>query len=345
MKYLNLLKKYWLLFLIIFALLLGYFLNLLPRPKAPSLEIPKTTPIPTIPITSLPTINTGFTSPNQITWRLTKLDLPKKLPVLHIALPKSDPTVYFPAAKAFGLTSNPTKIPNLPIIVFNSPDNSGDFYVNLKDRLAKFQINLDVKPLPQTGTKRTPDDFLNQLTTTLTPILNLPTAFSLRSNGFEYETINGEGFTAADQTQANLIQITLNYEYNHLPIKYRGLPTVTAKYSLYGPLISLSYALPPSDIQPSPDYSLKTFNEIKQTPANQFEIVNISGNLNFTLSDQNEIIKSTTITDGYLGYLMSPNSTTITPYVFFTGTSQSKIYGPLTVTLATPTLKLPNQNP
>ena len=340
---LNLVKKYWIFILLIATILLGMYLYSLPKPLPPVTEIPKPTPIPTTPITSLPSLNTGFNSTSQIIWRLDKLDLPEKLSVLHISPPVSDSSFYQPIAKTLGLKETPTKIPNLPIYIFNSSDNATDYYVNLKDRLAKYQTNLLLKPAPTSGTKNTPDTLLNLLATTLTPIINLPKDFSLRSGDFDYEVIDGERYVPATANNATFIQITLDYEYNGYPIKYRGIPAVTAKYSIYGPLISVSYALPPSEIQPSADYSLKNFDQIKKTPANQFEVISISGNKAFTLSDQDEIIKTTTITNGYLGYLMTPNVSVIAPYIFLTGISQSKTYGSLNVVLATPALNLQPQ--
>lgn len=339
MKIIIFIKKFWLIFLLsIIAVVGGYFYFFAPKPAIPPTLIPKPTPVPTIPIIP-PPLDTGLPTTNQIIWRLDKLDLPGKLSILYFDLPSSNPQTYSPIAQTLGIAASPANLPSQPVIIFSQADGSADFYVNLRDKTAHYTINALINPLPTTGTKINPSGLTTQLTNLLSPVLRLPEDISLSPGEIKYQTIADERFVPASPSTATVYQVTLNYRYGSYPLTHRGVPAIQARYSVYGPLINLRLSLPGESYTKSQDFPLLTFDEIKLLPPNKFEVIFLSGSRAFELSDQSEVIKSTTITSGYLGYLISPDSSAVVPYVFFTGAIQSKTYGTVTVTLATPAIK------
>ncbi|OGD71104.1 hypothetical protein A3A84_00715 [Candidatus Collierbacteria bacterium RIFCSPLOWO2_01_FULL_50_23] len=341
MKIKTLLSKYWL-FIILFLLALigAYFYFAAPSVKVPEITIPRPTPVPTSPVTALPPINTGFKPASRIIWRLDTLPIPETLSVIHVAGPLADPNTYSPLAKMLGITTQPVKLPNQPLYTWVSTDNAGSFYVNLRDKIASYSLNQDLKPIPTTGQKINSDILITNLINLLTPVLNLSENFSLVPGEVKYLIVADERYVPSVQSQATFAEVNLNYSFRNFALTYRGVPAVTARYSLYGPLVSLRLLLPFSQISLSPDYDLKSLSQIKETPAENFEIIAESGSRAFELSDKEEVMNSITITGGYVGYLTNPTSSAVTPYVFLTGTSQSKTYGTLNITLATPALKL-----
>lgn len=340
MKIVIFVKKHWLILLLsIIAVVGGYLYFGARKPALPPSLIPKPTPVPTVPVIP-PPLDTGLPTTNQIIWQLNKLNLPEKLPILYFTLPDSKPKTYAPLAQVLGITASPSTPPGRPMIYFSQADGSVDFYVNLRDKTAHYTINPLIKSLPATGAKIDPNGLMAQLTNLLSPVLKLPEDISLAPGEIKFQAIADERFVPASQSTATVYQITLNYRYGSYPLTHRGVSAIQARYSVYGPLINLRLSLPGESYQKSQDFTLQNFEQIKQLPPDKFEVIFLSGNRAFELSDQSEVIKSTTITSGYLGYLISPSSTAVAPYVFLTGTSQSTIYGTINVTLATPALKL-----
>lgn len=336
MKILHLLKKYRFIFLISFLIIFGFVLYLLtpvtpPQPHQPA-------PSPTISQISIAPLQTGFAPANQIIWKLPPLNFPAQLPLLQFGPPDTRPETYSLLAKNLGVTTPAQKIANQPLIIFTQPDSDISFYINLKDKVAQFSTDLNRQSLPSSGKQTSPSTLSANLESLLNSSLSLPQNLNLKPADAVYQTLNSEWFVSSPKNQATVIQINLNYAFSDYPITFRGLPSITARYSIYGPLISLRFSLPPLITEGS-NQTLLDLTTIQQTPFNQFEIVSVSGNQSFDLAGQEETIKTITITNGYLGYIINPKSAVAPPYFFFTGTGQTAKYGAVNVTIATPATK------
>jgi len=332
------------LFIGLFIIIITIVSFIIFSPSHPN-EQTKTTPAntPTTPI-PLPQITTSLNTPNQFIWQIDHLKLPKEIELISIQKNPQGETILKNLAKSLNFKSQPTTIPNSPLIVYNNPLEATNLYLNKEENLIKFSLDLLQKPLPKNTTQPKSLDQINQETIIfLQKALNLPPSISITKNSTHYQTTNGPRFIDTTPDQATLIKTTYNYQYESFPILFPKGNSIETIHTLSGKLVKLSLNLPFTSPQVQKTYPVKTIEEIKNTPRSQFTTILLSGNEKFTLSDQEIDIDSAYIDNALLGYLSHPDSSILDPFIFLTGSTDSQ-YGPVKILLGIPALSPSSYN-
>lgn len=311
-------------------------INLIATPSQPSKNTTQSIPLPQ------PT--TFLKSPNQFIWEIDLLKIPDTIDTISIIPNTQAETILSNFAKSLNFTANPTTIPNTPIIAFNNPSEDTTIYLNTNELTIQFSLNLSTSPQTDTTSPKALTQINQDTLTLLQNNLNIPTSLSLTKTSTQYQTTNGPRFINTTKDKAKLIKSTYNYTFKSLPILVPEGNSIETIHTLSGTPVKLTINLPPSSVQPQSTYSIKSLEEIKATPQNQFITLMLKGNDRFELSDQEIDIDTATITNGFLGYLNNKTQNTLDPMIFLTGTIEHNQYGQLEILLGIPALSSSSYN-
>lgn len=279
--------------------------------------------------TPFPTITTYFSAPNNFIWQIDHLNLPAEVETISTMPNTQAKTILKNLSQKLNFKEDSTVIPNTPIIIYSNPLEASEIYLNTADNFIKFDINLLQRPIPVNNVQQ-------NIVSLLQESLDLPKEISINKNSTHYQNIVGPRFVNTTKDKAALIKTTYNYSIKSLPILFPEGNSIETIHSLSGTLVKLFVSLPPVIPAQTKTHILpvKTTAQIKSTPTSQFITLTLSGNQQFTLSDQEINIDTAVINNGFLGYIYSSN--TLIPHIFLTGVTDDPQYGQIELLLATP---------
>jgi hypothetical protein len=300
---------------------------------------PTTTPPGQKSAVVFPEVTTYINNPNQFIWQIDSLNLPEEINIVSIKQNTQAETILKNLKEKLGFKGTSETIPNSPLIFYNNLLESTNIYLNKDENFIQFSLNLLEKPLPK-NTASKPLDSINQDTLDLLQkTLNLSSSVSITKNSTNYQKIIGPRYVNTTSDEADLVRSTYSYSINSLPVLFPKGNSIETTHSLSGKLIKLSLNLPFESPKQESLKKVKTIKEIKATPVSQFVTIILSGNEQFTLSDQEIDIDTAIINNGFLGYLYNHTTTTISPYIFLTGLTENEQFGEIEILLTIPAIE------
>ncbi|MFA5828483.1 MAG: hypothetical protein WC841_03965 [Candidatus Shapirobacteria bacterium] len=275
--------------------------------------------------------------PKSVSWGVTKLDLEKKMAVYKISSQQVDDAMIEKTARSFGFEGK-AEVDQESFLVYNNTENNTTLDINKTSRTIKYSKNLLVYPMIKVVRTIPVEEIGERLKDLVTKRFDLKPEIKVTVERTEYETLAGPRFVASSREKADIVKINGNYQVGGYPVySFAGFPII-ARFSTDGNLLNLSVDLAFDETSKQDSLTVKTEEELKRIPPENYKIVDIDGEKDYDMSSYEEAIGGVNITGGYLGYILTPESDYLLPYVFFKGNSKL-LSGPVVVTMAVPALK------
>ncbi len=283
---------------------------------------PTTLPYPTIP---------DYSKPGGVQWKTT-IVLPA---TLHGLLLKTKPEVqYLPTILSkIGFASRQPDENNGNLLLYTNNETNESFYINKTENTVNFSRDLYQHALPtptaQLSTAVLQQNFIDFCT------LLFPTSDGLKIqlDQTTYQKIDGEGFvsTTADKADELLFGAHLVYNGNSI-VTTTGEP-IQFRYGLDGTLLSFVFPIPFTITPATTTSQFKSIQEILQSPANEYTLVEIDGGVALERTSTMEVLKNVLITNAYFGYYLKTG--VLLPVVITEGNAMMST-GPATVKMVLP---------
>ena len=285
-----------------------------------------------------PEENLAGISPKSVSYTTQgKITLDKKIPVYKINNQKIDDVFIKKITESFGFKEEAV-ISEENLIIYNNSENNTILDINKQTSTVKFSKNLLLYPMIKPMRVVSTAEITEKLRGLLIKNFGLEQKVKMKVERIEYETLAGPRFLTSTKEKGNIVKIVANYEVLGFPVfSSTGFPII-ARFSTDGNLLNISVDLPFNNIVKQADFSVKTEDELKIIPAEQYKIIDVDGGKDYDLVSTEEFVDGVNITNGYLGYTYFPENKYLSPFVFFK--SNSKLpSGPVVVILSVPALK------
>jgi len=282
--------------------------------------------------------NIDKVSPKSIVFALQKeMVLDKKMAVYTINNRKIDDVLADKIAKSFYFEKE-AEINEETLIVYTNQENNTQLDINKQTLTVKFSKNLLLSPIIKPIKTITVEEIVEKLENLMVENFNLEPDIKIKTERIEYEDLAGPRFVVSTKEKSRIVKVVSSYEINGFPVlSLSGFPVI-ARFATDGNLLNLSVKLPFNNVVKQSDFSIKTESELKNTPFVDYQIMDVDGGKEHDLSSIEETVSEVNLTSGYLGYVFTPGSDYLSPYIFFKGNSKLPS-GPAVVVVAVPALK------
>ena len=288
------------------------------------------TPEPSeIPVTLAPLLQ----SPQKITWQIEIPTLPSQVDSYQGEKQEITTSWVSTILNRLHLTGDINYEKTNGIYYINNDADYSSLQVYQNEHYLSFGKNLHMIPTPTTNKHIDSQTLNQQFNTLLNNLLPLPSDLSYQKYMVTYLTINGENYVTTQDTDANYVAFTYDWNYLGSLIKTKTGPAVSAVYRRDGTLIKLQATIPPLTFNKSASLSTVDKSIIQSEKA---EVLDIN-NVNF-LDDFESTLNQVSITTAVLGMVYDSQKGLLMPELIAQGNGVVS-GGPITLTLAFPVSK------
>jgi len=316
-------KKKLLIIIVVILLLIIWFIWSTANKK----EVPTPIETPPVTITPIPTIESNLLS---IDWFINDLDLPKQVAVIKKESGQINDELVEKVAKYFGFEDQPA-LKELNLTMYKTADLKSSMDVNKDTNIIKYNKNLLLFPIEKTGSVMSNEEMKDKLNDLIKSVFEL-NQVDLRFDEINYQEIYGPRYILSNKEEATIVEIKAVYLINNYPIFSQNGYPVIVKFTRDGVLVNLAINWPGKLYSTETFKKIKSFDKIKNTKGSEFKIISVDGDKYFDMSQEDEVVKKTEITEGYFGFLNSPQKLELEPSVFLEGKSNLDT-GPVSVML------------
>jgi len=277
-------------------------------------------------------------NPKSVSYAIPKrMILDKNLPIYKINNQNLNNVLVDKIAKSFGFKNKPA-VSEENLVIYNNQEDNTRLDINKQTLTVRFSKNLLVNPMIKSIRVISVEEITEKLRGLMVNNFNLGQEVKIKVEKTEYEELAGPRFVVSTKEKGNIVKITANYEIFGFPVfSSTGFPII-ARFSTGGNLLNLSVDLPFSNVVKQADFLVKTEDELRVAPVEDYKIINLDGGREYDLASKEEAVGGVSITSGFIGYAYTPENNYLAPWVFFKGDSKLET-GAAAIVLAVPAIK------